>query len=281
MPVYLPPPVIGSLSPSRAADFLSCPLKYRFRVIDRLEEAPSRAATRGTLVHAVLDRLFARPASARDLAAATDLLAPEWADLVQAEPGLYALFESAAEGEFEEWMISAARLLETYFSMEDPTQLEPEARELFVSYLLDNGLEIRGIIDRLDAAANGALRVVDYKTGRAPGAGFEATAMFQMKFYALLLLRTRGVVPRQLKLLYLAGGESLTYEPDEAELDSFERKVRALWEAIRRAETTGDWRPKKSRLCDWCDHRALCPEWGGTPPPLPRSDLRIGITAGP
>ena len=48
-----------------------------------------------------------------------------------------------------------------------------------------------------------------------------------------------------------------------------ERKVRALWAAIERALATGDWRPRPSRLCDWCDHRALCPSFGGTPPPLP------------
>lgn len=280
-PNPLPTAVIGSLSPSRAADFLNCPLKYRFRVIDRLDETPSRAATRGTLVHAVLERLFDHPPADRNVASATALLIPEWAQLLEAEPALLTLFEGAEEGESDEWLASAGRLLETYFAMEDPTVLEPAARELFVTYLLDNGLEIRGIIDRLDAAANGALRVVDYKTGRAPGEGFEASALFQMKFYALLLLRTRGVVPRQLKLLYLAGGESLTYEPDADELDSFERKVRALWDAIRKAETSGDWRPKKSKLCGWCDHQALCPEWGGTPPPLPRSDLRIGVAAGP
>ncbi len=48
----------GVLSPSRAADFMSCPLKYRFRVIDRLPERPSPAAARGTVVHAVLERLY-------------------------------------------------------------------------------------------------------------------------------------------------------------------------------------------------------------------------------
>src|SRR6516225_2707965 len=53
-----------SLSPSRAGDFLTCPLLYRFRVIDRLPEPPTAAAARGTLVHAVLERLFdQRPAN--------------------------------------------------------------------------------------------------------------------------------------------------------------------------------------------------------------------------
>ena len=35
--------------------------------------------------------------------------------------------------------------------------------------------------------------------------------------------------------------------------------------------TTGDWRPKTSKLCDWCDYREFCPAWGGTPPPLPEN----------
>ena len=59
-----------ALSPSRAADFMSCPLLYRFRVVDRLPQAPRSAAARGTVVHAVLERLFDLPAVERTLAAA-------------------------------------------------------------------------------------------------------------------------------------------------------------------------------------------------------------------
>ena len=51
-----------ALSPSRAADFKQCPLLYRFRAIDRLPELPTRAQLRGTLVHAVLERLYDLPA---------------------------------------------------------------------------------------------------------------------------------------------------------------------------------------------------------------------------
>ena len=79
---------VRSLSPSRAADFLTCPLLYRFRVIDRLPEPPSAAAARGTLVHAVLERLFDEPAAGRSPQAAAKLLEPEWDRLVAAEPEL-------------------------------------------------------------------------------------------------------------------------------------------------------------------------------------------------
>lgn len=37
--------------------------------------------------------------------------------------------------------------------------------------------------------------------------------MFQMKFYAVALLRSRGVMPSRLRLLYLADGQVLDYSP--------------------------------------------------------------------
>ena len=256
-----------SLSPSRAADFLTCPLLYRFRVIDRLPERPSPAATRGTVVHAVLERLFDLPPSARTLGSAHDLVEPEWLRLLDEEPQLAGLF--ADDESRLQWLESARQLLDAYFALEDPTRLEPAERELFVECDLDTGLRLRGYVDRLDVADSGEVRVVDYKTGRAPGEGFEAKAMFQMRFYALVLWRLRGAVPRLLQLLYLGSGEVLRYQPDEADLRATERKLAAIWAAITRATERGDWRPSPSKLCDWCDHQALCPAFGGTPPPLP------------
>ena len=55
-------PMVAALSPSRASDFMTCPMLYRFRVIDKLPSPPTQATARGTLVHAVLERLFDLPA---------------------------------------------------------------------------------------------------------------------------------------------------------------------------------------------------------------------------
>jgi putative RecB family exonuclease len=175
----------------------------------------------------------------------------------------------ADDTELNAWLASARELLEGYFSLEDPTRLEPSAREQVVEVLLPGGLRLRGIVDRIDVAPTGEVRVVDYKTGRAPGEMFEAKALFQMKFYALVLWRTRGTVPRLLQLMYLGDREVLRYSPDEADLLAVERKVLALWEAIERATQLREFRARPSRLCDWCDHQALCPAFGGTPPPFP------------
>jgi putative RecB family exonuclease len=352
-----------SLSPSRAADFKTCPLLFRFRTIDRLPEKPTPDQARGTLVHAVLESLFDLPAAERTPAAAAALVAPSWARLLEQEPALEALFaeavstptpagavsassadgvavsvtapgesrpaasepggasaagdlpaaapgaassapvspapaaplpavrlpadpatvgapaavadplpglESAGEAErIAAFLAGAGDLLAGYFAVEDPQRLEPAERESLVSTLVDDELLIRGYIDRLDISPAGDLRVVDYKTGGAPREAFEGRALFQLKFYALVLWRTRGVVPRVLRLLYLKDAEICDYSPDAAELERFERTLVALSQAIERAKQDRDFRPKPSKLCGWCSHQAFCPEFGGTPPPYP------------
>jgi putative RecB family exonuclease len=201
-----------------------------------------------------------------------------WQSLKELEPELATLVDDHDDGlpGHDSWYAEATALIERWFTLEDPRALEPAERELYVEADFD-GLTLRGYVDRLDIAPNGAMRVVDYKTGRSPSELFEGKALFQMKFYALVLWRLRGEVPRMLQLVYLGNGETVRYSPDEADLRATERKLRALWAAIQRAAETGDWRPRTSRLCDWCDHRALCPEWGGTPPPLPEHAASLAL----
>jgi putative RecB family exonuclease len=263
-----------ALSPSRAADFKQCPLLFRFRTIDKLDGPPSPAAARGTLVHEVLEHLFELPAAERTPEAALALLEPRWASLVEERPELATMIEDDESLDGDGWFSAAGALVERWFTLENPQWLEPAERELYVETEVD-GLTLRGYVDRLDIAPDGAMRVVDYKTGRSPREAFEGKALFQMKFYALVLWRQRGEIPRQLQLVYLGNGEIVRYEPDEHDLLGLERNVKAVWQAIVRASETGDWRPRTSKLCDWCDFKELCPEWGGTPPPLPPDAGRL------
>jgi putative RecB family exonuclease len=268
--------VLGALSPSRAGDFLTCPLLYRFRTVDRLPEPPSPDAVRGTVVHKVLEDLFDLPAEQRTPERAGQMVLPAWERLVELEPEVAGMLGDEGP-DVTAWLASCATVLERYFTLEDPQRLEPAERELYVESLLDSKLLLRGFVDRVDIAPDGAIRLVDYKTGRAPAPGFEAKALFQMRFYALVVWRTRGVVPAMLKLVYLGDGEIISYVPDEQDLLATERKVEAIWRAIRTAEETGEWLPHRSRLCGWCAHQAICPEFGGTPPPLPAPELPADV----
>jgi putative RecB family exonuclease len=211
--------------------------------------------------HPELAELFDAPAGRDDTAGENE---PPDSRVSPGEPG-----DPIGPGE-PGFLASAKGLLGGYFAVEDPRRLEPAERECLVTTEVDEGrLVLRGYIDRLDVSPAGELRVVDYKTGGAPREAFEARALFQLKFYALVLWRTRGVVPKVLRLLYLKDAEICDYAPDTDELDRFERTLIALWAAIERAVAERDFRPKPSRLCGWCAHQELCPAYGGTPPPFP------------
>jgi putative RecB family exonuclease len=258
-----------ALSPSRASDFKQCPLLYRFRAIDRLPEPASTAQVRGSVVHAALEQLYALPAADRGPDTAMTLVEPAWERVATERPEFAAEFEPALRTEL---LDEARRLLSGYYRLEDPTRFDPESCELRVEVELSDGTLLRGFVDRVDVAPTGELRVVDYKTGKAPSEArelAEAKAMFQMKFYAVALLRSRDVMPARLRLLYLADGQVLDYTPDLDELLRFEKTLMAIWRAIQSAGVTGDFRPRPSRLCDWCAHHEHCPVFGGTPPPYP------------
>jgi putative RecB family exonuclease len=257
-----------SLSPSRALDFKNCALLYRFRVIDKLPEPPSIDAARGTVIHGILEKLFDLAAADRTLAAAVSLAEPQWQELLGEDSELAALI-AADPGGLAGLLDSTAALLESYFALEDPQRLEPAEREVLVETTLPTGVHLKGFVDRLDRSPAGDLRVVDYKSGKSPAEAFEGKALFQLRFYALVLWRSTGVLPRLLRLYYLRDREVLDYSPDAADLASLERQVDAIAAAITRARETGDWREKPSKLCGWCAHQAVCPAFGGTPPPLP------------
>ncbi len=258
-----------ALSPSRASDFKQCPLLYRFRAIDRLPEPPSTAQVRGSVVHAALEQLYGLPAAERLPEIAASLVDPAWERVLAKQPSLAEDIEPALRGELLE---QARQLLAGYYRLEDPTRFDPQSCEQRVEVELRDGTLLRGFVDRIDVAPTGELRVVDYKTGKAPPAAralAEFKAMFQMKFYAVALLRSHGILATRLRLLYLADGQVLDYAPDLAELERFEKTLVAIWQAIRSAGETGDFRPNPSRLCDWCSFQAHCPAFGGTPPPYP------------
>lgn len=252
-----------ALSPSRAADFKQCPLLYRFRQVDRLPEPGDPVAARGNLVHLVLERLFDLPAAERTPVTAGKMLHPTWRAMCDEVPEFAEVLDGVDEAA---WLFSAAELLDKYFELEDPSGFTPAHRELQVETQLPSGVPMRGFIDRVDVAPSGQVRVVDYKTGKAPAPHFENKVLFQLKFYALALLLTEGVVPTQLKIIYLGDGTTFTAAFEEDELRRFAIQLQALWAAILKAAETGDFRPNPSRLCDWCSHQALCPAKGGTPP---------------
>lgn len=259
-----PTPRPLALSPSRANDYLQCPLKYRLRAIDRIPEPKSEAQVKGTLVHAVLEEMHGWPREERTYPAAVKRIKPAWAKMLDSDP-------SNADPIADEYelFVEARTLIRGYFEMENPLGFDSHEQEMYVDAVLPNGVPVRGFIDRVDIAPTGEVRVVDYKTGKKPLARYSDEARFQMRFYALVYWRLFGVIPHQLRLMYLKVIDSMFLTPSREELEYFERDLGDLWRKIEADGRAGTFRPKPSRLCDWCAFQALCPAFDGTPPAYP------------
>ena len=242
------------LSPSAVSEYENCPQLYKYRKIDKLPEPPSLDAERGTLVHTVLQDLFEIPALNRTPQSAIDLLPSRWTSQVEAKPALKDLVTNE-----KEWLDRASALLKTYFTLENPTSFEATHREMHLETDFATNIYLHGYVDRLDVAPTGEVRIVDYKTGKAPKPGWEEKALFQLRIYALLYWKNNGVLPRLLQLIYLGDGKIVKSNPSLADLESTEKVLNRVANDIFISIDKEYWPPKPSRLCDWCFFKSICP----------------------
>lgn len=255
----------AALSASRLKDFKQCPLLFRFRVVDQLPEPPSAAAFRGSVVHAVLEDMFDLPPAERTAQAAHDHVPTAWQRVAQRTVNLEELLASTSSEAIES---EVHTLLDAYFRMEDPRRLAPAHREQFIEVIM-RGLRLRGVIDRVEIAPDGRVRIIDYKTGKAPDPRFVGDVLFQMKFYALMYQIKFGVLPTRMQLLFLGNEQPVSFDPTEADVRAFSDELMGLWAQVTAALDSGDFAPRTSRLCDWCYFRPQCPAFGGPQPPAP------------
>ena len=252
------------LSPSRISEYQQCPQLYNYRVIQKLPEPISLDAERGTLVHTILEELMSFPAQERTLESAKASVPSHWQLQKESKPELSQLVI-----EDKEWIDRINALLENYFYLEDPRNFEPthmEAHLELESQVISAGItelspaiQLHGYVDRIDIAPTGEVRIVDYKTGKAPKLGYEEKSLFQLRFYALLWYRIHGQIPKLIQLLYLGDQKRIRSTPNEGDLIAAEKKVHQIGIDIAISIEKDYWPTQKSKLCDWCSFKNICP----------------------
>lgn len=277
------PPLPKRLSPSRASNFKQCPLLFAYTSIYRLPTPPTVAQVQGTLAHACLENLFLHPRAERTVDVALSYLQPAWdtlcgrlqpsdeGDRPREDPE--AMLALAPPGSETETLLltNAEKFVRNYFLMEDPTKFDPKDNEVEVK-ATTGGVPLRGFIDRLDCvevpgedgSSESRYYITDYKTGKvpAPDDRYLADKFWAMKVYALLLWEEQGVLAKELRLVYLAGGHPTAIRRmvvTPAMIDSIRRELGALWKAIKKAHRQGEFRPRPNNLCGWCDFKDICP----------------------
>jgi RecB family exonuclease len=119
-----------------------------------------------------------------------------------------------------------------------------------------------GYVDRIDRRLDGAIEVVDHKTG-APRSQTEVDGDRQLTAYAFACARgglrdpvTGEVLPAaaRLGLHFAETGLVVWTTRSVEELDAFGARLVGEVEAIRRREFA----PRPGKACRWCEYRSSC-----------------------
>lgn len=302
-----PIPQPTHLSPSSAMAFKECPQSFLLQYLYKIKQPTNQVLAKGTMCHSALEHVFDLDPKERTLENLQNLLRVEWAEN-RLEDEYRFLFETDENGEEvprdidaeREWGQSALQLLENYYESEDPKMIHrpnPHKREVWVNANLSvdpslgvtasnaatkstETFKVRGIIDRIDIVRESsrkvALKVIDYKTGKAPNLKYSPAMnqkIFQEKFYQLkiyaLLLREKTEAAktkeesdnmdlRYLKLHFLNSEEGrakpwemdlgATQEIRDQELQVIHQDLAQIWKDITELVATQD--PKAFVHCD-------------------------------
>ena len=236
-------------------------MAFRFASIEKLPEPPSTHATKGSMVHRVLELLFLNPPFARTVATAAPAFEQAKSEyLLDPEFTLLGLDASEQQVFFDD----AWSLVQAYFAMEDPTRVREIGLELRLeAHGGPRGL--RGIIDRLELDEQGELVVTDYKTGRAPGPLYQQKSLAGVHFYSFLCEQVLGRRPAAIRLMYLRTGETITATPTAQSVRFLTTRTQAVWSAVEKACLTGNFQPRTGALCKSCAFQPWCPAFGGDP----------------
>jgi RecB family exonuclease len=256
------------LSPSLLWAYIECPLKFYFRGIARLRPEDEVAeeidgALLGNILHHAMQLLYAPLAESGDprprirklvgtpaveqavSAAVTELYPGGDGDGPEDWGGAIMLAHKTIVGYINRGILPYDAALPESFTI---VGLE---KDISGRVSFDGGSVLfRGVADRVDRLPDGALRVVDYKTGNPKN---NASALMQMGLYAMMLRSHESPA-----LYYVRDMSRPDYSPPPVEQgEEFEENLHttlaALFDSALPFAQTPDPKP-----CEWCDFRVIC-----------------------
>lgn len=258
--------VQSAFSHSSLSTFEKCPKQYHFRYVARIPvETESIEAFVGKRVHEILERLYLFVGEGRvpSLERVLWRYHRNWEE--RFEPARIRIVRSELGP--EDYRATGARCVENYYRRNYPFDGdETLGLERPIRFELDasGSYTVRGIIDRVVRARDGALEIHDFKTGRRIPAQQELDRDRQLALYELGL-RTELAEEGSVRLVwhYVLQSQVRTSTRTRDQLEALRRETAALIDRIRDERA---WEPRPSPLCGWCEYRHLCPAVGGQEP---------------
>ncbi|MDI6784904.1 MAG: PD-(D/E)XK nuclease family protein [bacterium] len=239
-------------SPFKLSMFVQCPQKYKFAYIDKLAaefRVPRPYFTMGENVHSALrDFLGYVPFEERTEERLHQLLRSYWKKNRKG-------FENTEEE--KKWGEKALEMLSRFYQTQN-WKLKPLAVEQNYEILVNPDLSLSGKIDRIDAEPDGAINIIDYKTGKEP-ADVQTLLQDDIQLLAYCYLAQKQLNRRvnSAACLYLQTGNFARIEPTK---EMIEFGVNKICKLVSRIIMESEFSPKINPFCRLCDFVTICPK---------------------
>ena len=240
---------ILSLSYSQVDDYLTCPLRYRFRHIMRIPVLPHHNLVFGRVCHNTIHYYLKMKMNGKTVTEQELLKAfqERWVN------------EGFLSREHEEMRKKAGEdAMRFFYRRQESSNFLPRFLEKKFKLLLE-GIKLTGRWDRVDYRENRGI-IIDFKATAVKDqkeADKRTRESLQMDMYAFAFVRMQGLALQETALHFLESDIIGRAEKGEKEFERAEEKVRQAEEGIRNQDFRAkpDW-----HNCSLCDFRTICPE---------------------
>ncbi len=247
-------------SHSKLSTFEQCPLKFKYKYIDKIiviEETIE--AFLGKIVHETLEWLY-KKAKQNEIPGIEEVIIHYkniWENKFRED--IKITREDLTK---ENYFNKGIEFLAKYYSRNYPFNENTIALEKKIEIDLDEqgDKKIIGFIDRLTHnLEKDELEIHDYKTANSLPTKEKIQEDRQLALYSLAIKEEFGKEKNVcLVWHYLAHDTKICIRKREEELEKLKREVQKLIEEI---ESTTNFPPIISKLCNWCEYRHMCPAW--------------------
>jgi putative RecB family exonuclease len=246
-------------SHSKLSSFEQCPLKYKYRYIDKIipEVEQTIEAFLGGMVHETLEWIYTevKKGNTPDLDTVIDFYINQWNTCFKKD---FKITRTDCDSEY--YFNQGIKFVIDYFLANSPFKDNTIELEHRILVPLDkNGTYmIQGFIDRLvHNKETNIFEIHDYKTANTMKTQEELDKDRQLALYSIGIKHSYPNV-QEVKLIwhFLAHNKKMISKRSDEELEQLRQDIIDL---IIKIENTKEFPPTKSALCNWCEYGTICP----------------------
>jgi len=261
------PPVSGeargtlSFSYSKFSMYTECPLKYKFKYLDKLKEEPKPYFAFGNSIHKALEFLHAVSSPPfPSIDEVCEAFKKEWGLKSWLEKGYRD--QAAEQADFRKGL----EMLKAYYAANKGSLKPPFLLEYSTDVEVE-GLKVRIIADRIEYLGGGEVELIDYKTGKDVKRQPDQLYMYQKISELDPRLKEKIAERYGQKVGAVKVRQMLYYHVPTLKEYRFERagdrEIGVFWDRVLCA--SGNIRARKFEpnpgefQCHFCDFKKLCP----------------------